>query len=1258
VSIDSSGAARRKLDGDLVAKTRNVARYFAETPQVGWVAVVFTLLWGIYGYIITPKAKDPVVELRVAVATCSWPGASAEKVEQLVTRKLEKKIGESQRIEKVESISRTGAAFVYVTLREEVSNRAQEWEDIQSRLDSIRDLPEGAGPVQFQKDYSDTATLMLTVASPPVSDIELELRAADISRAVQAARRGADGGTRATLVVNFAADVDAVVIQRAGETAVRYLAQSPGIEDPRLFFGPSYFGVDVSTAVADDKLAAQFQEVMEQRLRLSELQPEAWEPLLLRDTTETAERLGRVAGQRYTYHELDLFTETIQRHLQTVPSVSRVVRSGVLPDQIFIEYSQAKFASLAQPAKGATGPATAALATKSAAINPTGEVTLSKLAGLIGARNVMGAGGQFEADGKNININATGEFTDENDLGALVVTTSSDGSPVYLRDLVDVSRGYQTPPKFLNYLVVRDRAGQFRRLPAITLAVNMRAGEQTADFAKEVDAKLSSLQRTLPEDLVIRRTSDQPLQVRENVELFLASLAEAILLVVIVTMVGFREWRSAAVLALSILITLAMTFGMMHAAGVDIQQVSLASLIISLGLLVDDPVVALDAIKQAMAQGWKARIAAWLGPTKLASVILFATATNIVAYLPFLTVTGDTGKFIRTMPIVLGLSLVASRIVSMTFVPLLGAALLRPVREEEPPQTTSAFSRTYRKVIVWAIGHRRHVYLAGAVVLLAAGAATSRMRTAFFPKDLSYLAYVDVWLPEDAPLTATRTVVAQATALTEKASEDFSKIGAYAGDGVLSSVTEFVGGGGPRFWFSIAPEQKQLNYAQLVLQIKDKRDMPSFTAYLQEYLSRRIPGARVDVRQLETGKPVGVPVALRITGENVEQLRDYGERAKAILRNTPGAERVRDDWGSDTLSLRLDVDEDRANLAGITNSDVARSSNAAMTGLVVGHLREADRQINIVARLRIDERAELSDVGGLYVSSQIAGHMMPLGQVSRISFATQPEKIRRKNQVRAITASCFPAAGLVSSEVLKAAAPRIEQLRTSLPPGYTLEWAGEAEQRHKSFINLTRVLVLLLLSLYLALVIQLRHAVKPLIVLVTLPFGVLSALAILTVTRVPFGFMAFVGIISLMGVIVSHIIVLFDVIEEMRMRGIPIRGALVEAGLMRLRPVLVTVVATVLGLVPLALHGGPLWEPLCYVQIGGLTFATVITLVIVPCLYATAANRGWLKWTTDEVSEPSAPEAVAVAPPEREAPLAVAFATEEEVQHARALEEG
>jgi multidrug efflux pump subunit AcrB len=433
----------------------------------------------------------------------------------------------------------------------------------------------------------------------------------------------------------------------------------------------------------------------------------------------------------------------------------------------------------------------------------------------------------------------------------------------------------------------------------------------------------------------------------------------------------------------------------------------------------------------------------------------------------------------------------------------------------------------------------------------------------------------------------------------------------------LLYITSFLGGGAPRFWSTVTPEQQQSNYAQIVVEVRDKHETAPLIAPLQEALSSRIAGATVDVRQLETGGGVGIPVAIRITGEDIPTLRRLADGVRDILRSHPYSRRVRDDWGAESFEVRLRIDPDRANLAGVTNLDVAAASVTAMSGYQVSTLREGDEQIPIVARMKMEERAQLSDVQNLYVFSSQGAQKVPLQLVSTVDYGLSTEKMQRRNQFRTITISAFADNAHVSSEVLLPLKERIEAYGRTLPPGYQLEIGGEYEKQMEGFGELALVMLISAIMIFLALVVQFKHAIKPVIVFAAIPFGFVGALAALWIMDAPFGFTAFLGVASLVGVIVSHVIVLFDFIEEKHAEGEPLQDALLDAGIMRLRPVMITVGATVIALIPLAAHGGPLWEPLCYAQIGGLTVATFVTLLLVPVLYAIfVLDLKWVKWET------------------------------------------
>jgi multidrug efflux pump subunit AcrB len=1175
----------------------NTAHFFVEARQIAWVLLVVTLALGIYSYLAMPKRKDPEIQIRRAVAICVWPGASAERIERQVTPRIEEQIARNSRIEKIESVSRNSVAIVHVALDEKVRDIGKEFDDIRLKLDSIRDLPQGAGPVEFIKDFGDTAALMLTVASPRADEVAVAQRARNVLQEIEEAR-GTDS-SRASLVAGLPPSIPRHRVIAAREAMARSLQDSGFAQDARPLSSDGFIGVDLEGDRDDAAILAAAEKFLRARLPLAGFQPDVWKPVIIRDLNETEAKLKAVAPDKYTYRELDDFTDLIARTLQNAPLVSKVTRVGTLNERVFLDYSQERLAAYG--------------------LQPAG------LDRILGARNIALPGGVLEVEDKNLGINPSGEFKNEKEIGEVVVAASASGAPVYTRDLIDVNRGYEDPPRFLNFHTWRDAKGERQRTRAVTLAVQMRTGEQIAEFGKSVDEALAGLKQRLPEDLILARTSDQPLQVEEGIGLFMRSLWEAIILVVVIALIGFREWRSATLVALSIPLTLAMTFGMMKMLGIDLQQVSIASLIIALGLLVDDPVVASDAVKRELAAGEKPSTAAWLGPTKLARAIFYATITNIVAYLPLLMVQGSVGQFIYSLPVVIACSLLASRLVSMTFIPMLAYYLLRPSKKPErtlEEQRQRGFSGLYYRVGLWSLEHRWKVLGISLVFLLAGGLLLTRIKTEFFPKDLSYLSYLDVYLPEDAPLSATNEAARRAEAVIREVAAKYGN--EHPGeDGkpreVLHSLTTFVGGGGPRFWYSAAPEQPQLNYSQVIIQVKDKQDTGPLVAPLQQALSARIPGARIDVRQLENGKPVGIPVAVRISGEDISSLRAYAEKVKAIFRSIPEADRIRDDWGAESFVADLQVDPDRANLANVSNLDVAASSAAGVNGVRVTTLREGERQIPVVARLRAEERAQLADLQNLYVYSLEGAGKVPLRQVSKVDYRMEPAKLARRNQFRTITVSCAPVPGMLPSQIFKAARKRLDEFAKTLPAGYKLEIGGEQEERLKGFKDLSVVMVVSVVLIFLALVLQFKHAIKPLLVFSAIPFGLVGAFAALVLMGAPFGFMAFLGIASLIGVIVSHVIVLFDFVEEKREHGAPLREALLDAGIARLRPVMITVGATVFGLVPLASHGGPLWEGLCYAQIGGLLLANYVTKLLVPALYAIAVlDLKLIKWEASQ----------------------------------------
>src|SRR5437660_844074 len=826
-----------KNDQDRIEKIHNAPKFFVEHPQVSWVLLMGVLIWGWFGYHSMPQRKDPDIPVRVAVAFCSWPGATAQQVEQFVTRPIEDAVAENKTIHPgtasdygVRSVSLPGAAYVYVQLAENVSDVKRQFSDINLKLNALNNqLPQGAGPISFQSDFGDTAALMLTIASPRADQTEINIRAQAIQFAIEsvrAKRKHTEHDVPVAIIYSFPRSISPATMLDAVQLFEQQADEQNVLRAPQMISGSGFIALD-GVSDKDDASIHRFVEVFFQKqLQRSDLHPDGWTPIIIRDPHDVRVKLTDVAGDKYSYADLDNFSDLIGRTVQGAPETSKVERRGLLPQVVYLEYSQDRLAEYGlQPA------------------------TLGQV---LRARNIIAPGGAFETGQRQILINPSGQFESRDAIGEVAVAKTSTGAPVYLRDLVKIFPGYQAPATYLNYYTWQDSTGRWQRSRAVTLAIYMRDQQQIANFGQSVDERLAQLKQILPTDLIIAHTSDQPLQVKENIHLFLRALLEAIILVVGVSLIGFWEWRLALIMALAIPITLAMTFGVTYMLGIDLQQVSVATLIIALGLLVDVPVVAGDGIKRGLAEGFPRGVAAWLGPTKLATAIFYATLTNIIAYLPFLMLSGNTGEFLKSLPIVMTTALLCALVVAMTSVPLLGYYIQRPPARKESTieeKRERGFYGFYNRLVGRAIQHRWAVLAGSFEFLLLGGFAASHLKSQFFPEDVQYWFYLDIWLPNDVPLSATNDTAMRAEQVVRKVIGSAHEATKEQGtDHLLTSITSFIGGGGPRFWFSISPEATQTNYAQVIVQVRDKEATPKLIGLLKMNLisKSREHGLRCD----------------------------------------------------------------------------------------------------------------------------------------------------------------------------------------------------------------------------------------------------------------------------------------------------------------------------------------------------------------------------------------------------------------------------
>ncbi len=1179
----------------------NLARVFAEKPQIGWVAMVGVLVWGGVSYVQMPQRKDPEIKIKTAVVTTVWPGASAADVEQLVTRPIELLAGQVAHVDVITSTSRAGRSTVFVTLEDALSPTKVDpvWEDLRARLETVKGLPATAMRPLLNSHFGDTATLVFSLASPPADPVELSLRA-DVIRRALASRRAlsADPANRQSTVIVYP---DGVEPGRVASAAAQYVARGRALgalDDAAVHAGARFVAIDF-TPRSEEKLAQLDAAFLRDVVGPEQPHPDVWGPVRVGPLAELEPRLAAVAPDKYSYRELDDAARLARDELARIEGVGRVELHGVVPERVSLLFSQERLAALG--------------------VNPRA------IAQALRSRNAALPGGTLNTGEQLLLVDPGASYDAAADILDTVVANTPDGKAVSVRDVAEVRRTYDAASD-TSWLAWRGPDGAWRRTRSVAVAVQARSGVQVTALGEALDAAMASLRGRLPEDLEVVHTTDQPELVKDKISEFMRSLLEAVLIVIAVALV-FMERRSAILVSASIPLTLAMTFGVMQLLGIQLQQVSIASLIIALGLLVDDPVVASDAINREIAAGVPRVRAAWQGPTKLAKAIFFATLTNAVAFAPLLLIKGSMGEFISSLPIVVVVALFASRIVSMTFMPLLGRYLLRGQKGYEAALEgtgrSAELARQYNALTTWMLDHKKLTFAAFTIFLVAGLAPAVLVKTQFFPEEPMNRFYVHVRLPEGSDQRATQRLADEARELLLR----------HEGER-LERLTMFVGDGGPRWWSNVAPEPRNPAYALLIVQTRDELQTRDVIRRAQDLLTRSIAGARFEVFYLSSGAPATIPVEVRLSGPDVATLKRLAEQTRAMLREIPATGDVTDDWGAEAPSLKVSIDDVRANRAGVTREDVASASMLALSGQAVTQLRDGDRLIDVTLRLRPSERTNATSLRGLSVWSSRTNRAVPLEQVGVVQLDHQPQKIVRYRQERTITVGAIPQPGQLASTVFKDARQRLEQLE--LPPGYRLTWGGEFEQQARAFGHVRIALVVSVLLIFLVLVWQFESVFKPLIVFASIPFGLVGAILGLVVTNTRFGFMAFLGVASLIGVIVSHIIVLFDFIEESREHGVPLHRAVIDAGLVRLRPVLVTVLATVGGLIPLAMNGGPKWQQLVYVQIGGLLLATLVTKGVVPLFYVLfVEDLKWVPWerTPPDDAPAAAPAAAPVVPP-------------------------
>jgi multidrug efflux pump subunit AcrB len=876
------------------------------------------------------------------------------------------------------------------------------------------------------------------------------------------------------------------------------------------------------------------------------------------------------AADGFNYRELKDYVDWARQRLLRVPNVAKVDLFGVQDEKIYIEIPHRRLAQLG--------------------------ITVPQLAEQLAAQNAVEASGLLPTPTDNVQIRLTGELRSLDDLRALPIR--GNGLTYRLDDVATVSRGYVDPPREKMRAAMSGQPGR----EVIGLGVSMAKGGDIIALGQELAVVERRLRSQLPVGIEMFKVADQPRAVTSSVNEFIRVLIEAVAIVLGVSFLSLGlhtkplrvDWRPGLVVALTIPLVLALTFLAMYVAGIDLHKISLGALIIALGLLVDDAIIAVEMVVRKMEEGYDRRAAATAMYELTAMPMLTGTLITAAAFLPIALAKSVAGEYTFSIFAVTALSLVISWFVAVLFVPPLSLWLLRIKPQGRAVGAHDLFNTPFyarfRKLVDWCVDWRKTV-IAATLVALALGILGFRtVEKQFFPDSSRLELVVDLWLPEGSSFAATEAEAKRFEAWLQGQPE----VEYYAG---------YVGTGSPRFYLPLDQQFPQSNLAQYVVATRSLAQRKALRARMQQLFREDFPNLRGRVKLLPNGPPVPYPVQFRIEGEDPAKVRTLADRVKAMVRANANTLGVNDNWNENVKALRLTLDQDKARAVGVSTRVLAQAAQTVLSGTAIAQYRDGDALIDIVLRQPLDERATMTRLADANVPTD-SGKYLPLSQLVKVDFGWEPGVIWRENREYAITVQSEVRDGIQGPTVAGQiwASEPMQALRGELPPGYRLIVAGATEESDKATRALAVNVPLALFLIFTLLMLQLGSFPRAALVFLTGPLGFIGAAAALLIFQRSFGFVAQLGVIALVGMIIRNAVILVDQIEREEAQGADTWTAIVEAAVRRLRPILLTAAAAVLAMIPLS--RSVFWGPMAVAIMGGLIVATALTLLFLPALYA------------------------------------------------------
>jgi len=860
-------------------------------------------------------------------------------------------------------------------------------------------------------------------------------------------------------------------------------------------------------------------------------------------------------GDGLTLSELRDKVEDVRQELLHIPDVSKIELVGVVDDKIYVEISNARI--------GALG------------------IDASAIAQQLQAQNAVAPSGTIQTADNAIALRVTGNFDSVKAVRDLRLSVN--GRTIRLGDIASVYRGYADPPV---------QTIRFGGKPGILLAVSMKSDGDVLELGAHLTEEMQRIRNDLPVGIEFHQVSDQPRVVRQAVGTFMTSLLEAVAIVLAVSFISLG-WRAGAVVALTIPFVLLATFLTMQIFKIDLHRISTGALIIALGLLVDDAMIVVEMMVRKLEEGLDKFAAATFAYASTAWPMLSGTLVTAAGFLPIALAKSSTGEYTFDMFSVTTIALVISWFAAIIATPLFGYWILRRPKnataEGEPHEHfDTPFYTRLRAIIDWCISHRWKTIVFTVLGLAVGIVGMGLTEKQFFPTSDRTEVMVEMWLPEGSSFQATEAQVARVETLL-KADPD------------VKTFVSSVGMSLPRYFLSLNQELFRPNFSHTLILTDSVAARDRVAGKLQRELDSNFPGVRGRALKTPLGPPVAYPVIFRISGPDIARLKQIGDEVATVMRKNPNTVEVNTDWGDRTPALQIEVDQDRARALGVTSLAIARSLGGAVSGASIGQFRERDRLIEVVLRGPAGERIAVAQAADLQIPAA-GGRTVPLAQVATVTQVMEEPIIRRYSRVPTLAVRSDILEGLQAPDVSAQIDPQLAAIRAKLPPGYSIEAGGAYEENAKAQGSINAGVPLMLFAWLALLMLQLQSFSLAGMVLLTAPFGIVGVAIGLLTFRMPFGFVAMLGVIALMGIIMRNTIILIDQIKQDMATGTHAWIAAREAAVRRFRPISLTAAAAVLAMIPLT--RSVLWGPMAVAIMAGLVVATTLTILAVPAIYA------------------------------------------------------